>query len=233
MSSKEFLINQLNKMISDGRFPEQSRLPSERELAKELNATRAILRQALAVMEAEGKIWRHVGQGTFVGYPPVDNNPLMSLLTHSTNPMEIMETRLVVEPKLAGFAAIRATPAEIAKMHHFIKKSELAKDTSTYELWDGTLHRTIAEAAHNNLLLAIFNAVNATRQDNLWGRLKKSAVTPAKMIEYTRQHLICIEAIESRSVAKAESAMARHLEVVKEDLLTAADDVEKRDKTMS
>ena len=118
-------------------------------------------------------------------------------------------------------------------MHHFIEKSELAKDTRTYELWDGTLHRTIAEAAHNHLLLSIFNAVNATRQDNLWGRLKKSAVTPAKMIEYTRQLLTCIGAIESRSVAKAESTMARHLEVVKKDLLIAAVDVEKRETRMS
>lgn len=233
MSSKEFLIDQLNKMISDGRFPEQSKLPAERQLAKELNATRAILRQALAVMEAEGKIWRHVGRGTFVGSPPVDNNSSISLLTRTTNPVEIMETRLVVEPGLAGFAAIRATPAEIAKMYHFVEKSELAKDIRTYELWDGTLHRTIAEAAHNNLLLSIFNAVNAMRQDKLWGRLKKSAVTPAKMIEYTQQHRICIEAIESRSAAKAESTMARHLEVVKKDLLTAAVEVEGQKITIS
>jgi len=228
MSSKQILIDQLSRLISSGRFPEQSKLPPERELAIELNVTRAILRKALGVMEAEGKIWRHVGRGTFVGYPPVDNKSSTYFLTRSTNPMEIMETRLVVEPRLASFAAIRATPSEIAKLYRFLEKSELATDTHTYELWDGTLHRTIAEAAHNNLLLSVFNGVNAMRRDKLWGRLKKSAVTPAKMIEYTTQHRSCIEAIESRSAAKAERTMARHLEMVKKDLLAASADVEEQ-----
>lgn len=223
MSNKDPLLKQLNKMISDGQFPEQSRLPPERDLALRLNATRAKLRKVLAVMEAEGKIWRHVGRGTFVGRPPVNNSTPFSTIARSTNPMEIMETRLVVEPRLAGFAAIRATPAEIAEMYRCVEKSELARETSTYELWDATLHRVIAEAAHNYLLMSVLDVINTMRQDKLWGRLKKSVVTAAKMAEYSSHHRACIEAIESRYAADAERIMAMHLEIVRKDLLSVAE----------
>lgn len=226
MVSTELLIERLNKMISDGRFPEQSKLPPERQLAEELDTTRSNLRQALAILEAEGKIWRHVGRGTFVGHPPADDHPRLSFLTRSTNPMEIMETRLVVEPKLAGLAALRATASEVGKMYRCIEKSETAADIRTYELWDATLHRTIAEAAGNKLLLSVFNAVNALREDKLWGRLKDVAVTPERKIEYSKQHYGCIEAIESRDVTNAERRMTRHLEVVKADMFSAAANVE-------
>ena len=221
MATKK-LIERLNRMIADGRFPEQSRLPAERELAKELDVTRSSLRKALALLEADGKIWRHVGKGTFVGNPPTEQTLQLSSLTRFTNPMEIMEVRLVIEPRLAGFAAIRATPAMITKMYRCIEKGDLATDIGTYELWDATLHRTIAEAAHNSLLLSVLNIVNEMRKDKLWGQLKESAVTPVKMIEYSNQHHVCIEAIEDRNVAMAERVMAEHLESVRNDLLAVA-----------
>ncbi len=214
------LIERLNRMIVDGQIPEQSKLPPERELARELDVTRSSLRKALSLLEAEGKIWRHVGKGTFVGNPPTEKTLQISSLTRFTNPMEIMEVRLVIEPRLAGFAAIRATPAMITKMYRCIEKSELATDIGAYELWDATLHRTIAEAAHNSLLLSVLNIVNEMRKDKLWGQLKESAVTPEKMIAYSSQHHECIEAIENRNAAKAEHLMTIHLELVKDDLLS-------------
>ncbi len=120
------MVERLKRMIGDGRFPEQSKLPPERELAQEFDVTRSTLRKALSLLEAEGKIWRHVGKGTFVGNPPTEKSLQLSSLTRFTNPMEIMEVRLVIEPRLAGFAAMRATPEMITKMYRCIEKSELA-----------------------------------------------------------------------------------------------------------
>ena len=96
--------------------------------------------------------------------------------------MEIMETRLALEPRLAGLAVLRATAAEIAEMRRSVEKSKSAIDIRTYELWDATLHRTIAEAAHNNLLLSMFNALNALREDKVWGQLKNATVTTERKV---------------------------------------------------
>ena len=47
-----------------------ARLPTERRLAADLGATRTSIRQALAVLEAEGHISREVGRGTFLRRTP-------------------------------------------------------------------------------------------------------------------------------------------------------------------
>ncbi|MGH3404717.1 MAG: GntR family transcriptional regulator, partial [Streptosporangiaceae bacterium] len=46
-----------------------SRLPTERQLALELGVTRSSVRHALALLEAQGRISREVGRGTFLREP--------------------------------------------------------------------------------------------------------------------------------------------------------------------
>ncbi len=47
-----------------------SRLPTERQLAADLGATRTSVRHALSVLEAEGMISREIGRGTFLREAP-------------------------------------------------------------------------------------------------------------------------------------------------------------------
>ena len=47
-----------------------SRLPTERQLAADMGATRTSIRHALAVLEAAGHISREVGRGTFLRHAP-------------------------------------------------------------------------------------------------------------------------------------------------------------------
>ena len=67
--------------------------------------------------------------------------------------MEIMEVRLRIEPQLAQLAAMRAKPAEIQKMREVAQKIIESSDADARELWDGALHRTIAQSAGNQLFL--------------------------------------------------------------------------------
>ena len=49
-----------------------SRLPTERQLAIDLGVTRSSVRHALAMLEAQGRISREVGRGTFLRASPID-----------------------------------------------------------------------------------------------------------------------------------------------------------------
>src|SRR5215203_6532918 len=93
-----------------------TRLPPERRLVEMLGLNRPALRKALAVLESEGQIWRHVGKGTFVGSRPTIAQGDMSAIARKTNPGEVMRTRILLEPEVAAMAALNATPAHVAEM---------------------------------------------------------------------------------------------------------------------
>ncbi|WP_207907826.1 FadR/GntR family transcriptional regulator [Ancylobacter aquaticus] len=64
------VAKQLTAWIETGRYPLHTRLPPERQLAEMLRVSRASLREALQLLENDGRIWRRVGVGTFVGGSP-------------------------------------------------------------------------------------------------------------------------------------------------------------------
>ena len=92
---------------------EDGRLPPERELAETLDIGRTVLRKALATLQGEGVVWRHVGKGTFMGERPIDNISDINALVLRTNPTEVMAARLAFEPEIARLAAANATGAQI------------------------------------------------------------------------------------------------------------------------
>lgn len=217
-------LNHLRRALESGRFPLHARLPPERALAVELGVGRSTLRKALAALEAEGWIWRHVGRGTFVGRHPVaPHAPGAWAADRPGSPAEVMEVRLMFEPAIAALAALRARPTEIAYMKRCLGKSETAPDWQTYERWDSTLHRAIAEASHNSLMLSFLEAINELRRQEDWGQLRRASLTPDRQRRYSEQHRAMVDAIAARDSPAAAQAMRRHLETVQRGLFDALD----------
>lgn len=214
MRKAEEVARKLNELIDSSRYPHNSRLPPERDLAHELGVSRKLLRQALGHLEAEGRIWRHVGQGTFVGAKPVQSIRDVKVLSGLTNPAEVMEVRRTIEPECARLAALRAISSEIDKLKMYLKRSEAVTDYWTYGKWDGTLHRGIAEASHNTLLLTVFDAVNQVRLQTAWAQMWEQAIINGGLHMYHEQHRGIVDAIEKRDASGAERRMREHLDMV-------------------
>ena len=136
-----------------------------------------------------------------------------------TSPEEVLEVRLLFEPLIARLAATRATAPEIENIQRLLEKSDAARDAKAWELWDGTLHRAVAEAAHNKLLLAIFDGFNAMRSQAAWSRLRLAALSAERLAVYRRQHRAYVGAIAARDPARAETTMRLHIETVRNNLL--------------
>lgn len=62
----ESVANELRRMIAAGHFKEQGRLPGEVDLARQLEVSRATLRDALSILEKDGVVARQHGVGTFI-----------------------------------------------------------------------------------------------------------------------------------------------------------------------
>ena len=219
MNRKQRSVEKLMSFLATGQHPANGRLPPERELAPLLGLSRGALREGLNQLEAEGRIWRRVGKGTFVGGQAVDGVVDLRDLSVSTSPSEVIEVRQLIEPLLARLAATRATAAEIREMEHILGRADSARHTRTWELWDVALHRTVALAAHNTLLLAIFDAFNAIRGLPEWAKLRASSLTPERVELYRRHHWAFVKAIAQRDPILAEELMRVHIEAVKGNLL--------------
>src|SRR3954468_15230834 len=188
------------------------RLPPERELTARLAIKRGLLRRLLAELEADEKIWRHVGRGTFAGRRPVQSDPELKLVCEHSSPAELLEARLVLEPQLAAFAATRASDAELAELRMMARKCATAISYPVYEKWDESLHGAIARAARNRTLIALFNGLNAVRREVIWNSLRNQRLDREQQSAFSRQHEEIVDAIGLHDAETARQAMRRHLE---------------------
>src|ERR1700749_4392154 len=98
-----------------------ARLPTERQLAADLGATRTSVRRALAVLEAEGRISREVGRGTFLRDAPAREagpdgrepgagaGPGAEPGAMGFAPADVMATRRLLEPPAMRLVVAWAT----------------------------------------------------------------------------------------------------------------------------
>lgn len=206
------------------------RLPPERDLAEKLGLPRTALRRILASMETEGRLMRHVGRGTFIAGRGVASKALSGVPTKliesiRTYPAEVFETRLIVEPKVAGLAALRATPIEIDGLQKAISHGRAAKGLAEFEKWDAVFHRIVAQASRNGLLWSLYETIHMVRAGQLWGRMKEQSLTAERMKAYTAKHEDILRAIKDRDSATAEDQMRMHILEAKLNILGHAADV--------
>ncbi len=210
---------QLRAFLAQQDPAPNTRLPPERELAEQLGVSRGDLRKALAVLEREGQLWRHVGKGTFVGARPQEEVLSFGDVETRTNPAEVMRTRLLLEPMIAREAALNATSADVLALRRCVQNTRAAETWRQYETFDNQLHRLIAEATHNTLLLALFDALNQVRRTVVWGRLRVNPERPPADHHSFAEHDAVVAAIQDRDLDGAGRAMLRHLKTVERNLL--------------
>ena len=195
------------------------RLPTERHMAETFGASRAAIRQALAILESAGTITRTVGRGTFLADRPI---PQVSSVTSSladVSPSDVMAARSLIETHSMPLTVAHATPAEIAEMDRCLLGGDSATTYAEFEEWDLALHRTLIAATHNTLLIRLYASVDEARRGELWGRLKLRSDSTDRRLRYRAEHRAIVDAVEARDSSLATSCMARHLASVSANLL--------------
>lgn len=67
------------EQIESGLLSPRQKLPSERKLADSFNTTRVTLREALSLLESEGRIYREDRRGWFISPQPLKYDPTQTL----------------------------------------------------------------------------------------------------------------------------------------------------------
>lgn len=203
----------LRRYVDEARRENRRRLPAEARLVEELGISRARLRGLLKTLEREGLIWRHVGKGTFIGERSLTTE--LTSMPDVLTPPEAFEARLVVEPQIAALAARRATPGQIEEMRRCLAQMQALDDFDQWAIWDERLHRLVAKAACNKLLLAVYDTIRESAPSgmrNIVNRAFSSTTRNESNVEHERY----IEAIANHDPAGAESLMRAHLQAVRQ-----------------
>lgn len=222
VTTAEGALIQLRAWLAQRDLPTDGRLPPEREFADLLGVSRGDLRKALAKLERNGELWRRVGKGTFFGPKPSDELSVVETVAEQSNPIEVMDARILIEPMLCGEAAIHATGIHIEELNGCLDAQRAAKTWRQYENADNRLHRVIALASGNIVLLALFDQLNAIRRAIVWGRLRHNLGAPPRDHHSFAQHDEIVCAIGQRDQERASIAMHNHLANVRRGLLSSA-----------
>lgn len=209
--------------LRNGRWRPGERLPAERQMMEAFKVGRSTVRRALTQMKGMGLITQSVGSGTYVAPDALMRLPQPALAARpapgaGTSPAELMEARIAFEPALVDMVIRNANGADFATMDHCLRNAENASGFEQFEHWDGALHRSLAEATHNSIVLTVFNLMSEERELAEWGQLKRQSLTPERRLAYQNEHRALVEALRQRDAGLARKAIQAHLAHVQRNL---------------
>jgi len=207
----EDLIERLGEFVIRTDLKVGERFPPERELASRLQVSRASLRQALAVLEAQGFIEIRHGGGVFLRRSQGFGGVLHKLVERRARLPEVLEARELLEVRLAELAATRRSDHDLAAMRTALVAMEAEIDSAGLGIdGDVAFHHAVHRAGNNKVLEHVIDglaeAIHETRVESLTepNRPRISLVA----------HRRILEAIEAQQVAQAADAMRAHLRQV-------------------
>lgn len=205
--------------IAERQLNEGDALPPERELAQSLAISRRTLREALARLELDGRIWRGVGRGTYLGPRPQKFASRFDTLFRDTSPADVMQTRLIIEPAIAGIAAVKATGEDLEEIDRCVRNNAAAHDDDSWQRWDHRFHHLLARSTRNEALMALVDAMNSARAQPGWRSMREATVGDQGRRTAAAQHRAILDALRARDAEAAAQAMREHLVGVQRLLL--------------
>jgi DNA-binding FadR family transcriptional regulator len=217
----EQIVAHVERTIFEGRLRQGQKLPPERQLARDLKASRVAVREALRTLELRGLV--EVRQGSTGGYfvREADDRALvrdfatlfrLARLSRS----QLIEARRLIEPEVAFLAAQRATDAELKDLQAAVERrdSEAASggDPRRYDL---EFHRLLSNAARNPVHAVVTHALMVLEAEVIAPNVR---LTEADSAEVNAAHHRILEAVAARKAGEARAIMAAHIEEVQANL---------------
>jgi len=210
----EQIVAQIERAIYDGRFAQGDKLPAERQLAREFQASRVAVREALRSLEHRGLV--EVRQGSAGGYfiREADAGPIIRdfqtlFRLGRVSLAQLTEARLLVEPDTARLAAHRASDGDIKALRASMdERAEHAAAGRSPRLLDMDFHRLVAEAAKNPVHAVVTHALMDLEVRVVVPRPDLSSEDSAAV---DGAHRRILDAIAARQPEGARAAMEAHI----------------------
>jgi DNA-binding FadR family transcriptional regulator len=202
---------EIKSYIIRNRLKPGDPLPSEGELARQLNTGRNSVREAVKSLEGLGIIEARAGSGLFVkGFTfdaIIDNLPY-GLLFDVKSVTDILEIRAHLEYGMVDRVAREMTEEQLDVLRQILSRMRAAAVDGVYSAEDD---RSFHEALYRN----IPNPVLSRVLDIFWlvvlrARELSQVIDPADPLETVKSHEQILEALEGRDVEKMRAAFDYH-----------------------
>lgn len=232
----DLVCEQVEELIRSGALKPGEKLPAERDLARLLNVSRPVVRQAFGKLEMQRLVHTNYGGGTFVtnalGTQLVD--PLVHILSNGENgAKEYLEYRREIEGAAAAWAAERATSFDreilelvFSDMERIHALNEDEKEAAA----DVQFHLAIVEAAHNNFFASISRAMYNVLWKNVRDSWTKICITEGTRRSLLEQHRAIKSAIVAGDVVSSKKNMQAHITFVIEQIEETSERLRREDE---
>ncbi len=188
---------------------EGERLPTETELMKILDVSRTTLREAIKMLASRNIVEARQGSGIFVSRNTgITDDPLGFVFIKDKKKLvsDLLEFRMMIEPRIAARAAINATQKDAEELEYLAREVEKMYELGkSHKTEDAKFHAKLGEISGNlvfpNLMPIIFQAIDMF-----------IASTNAELkYETIDTHRAIVEAVKRNDPDAAEDAMMMHL----------------------
>lgn len=220
-SAPQMVAEQIIKNIETGQLPPGSRLPAQRDLARQLGVGRSSIREAINALAVLGYLEVMQGKGTYIRQRLPQIDPSMERLNAALaagSIFDLIEARLLLESRSAALAAQRAEKSHIRKLKETI--AHLKTNDREYTLFlqaDMAFHKAVAEATGNAVICEMTKLILeklVVHHSSLKTR-RLSATYRATSIDTATKVVECIQHQDEKN---ASLWMEKHLNAIREEL---------------
>ena len=206
------LAEQLTRRIISGDYPPKSALPSLRSLAEAAGVSLLTAKEAVRVLQTNGLVESRQGSGTYVlsNEIPDKGTPWMLTPKDTEEFFELIEARQVIEKQIIQFAAERRDEQQLQRLEKIVADMERGlSDAEIFLEADILFHITLAEAAHNRILLRTMLAIRGPLKRYIAGRTSQHLKRKGNLEEAIRDHQDIVVAVRDKASATGIAALER------------------------
>ncbi|WP_262927166.1 FCD domain-containing protein [Phytohalomonas tamaricis] len=212
----------LKEQIDKGDYRIGERLPAERLIAEELDVSRTVVREAIIMLELEGRVEVRKGSGIYIVEPPHRNAHNGQIDELVAGPFEMLQARQLIESNIAEFAATQVTRNDIVELMRIVECGR-SEDRYRDSDWDRQFHVQIAQATQNAVLPFLVEQMWRQRTLNpMWHKLHDRIENHDVLKSWCDDHEAILNALIRRSPQEAKRTMWQHLENTKQMLFEAS-----------
>ncbi|PWG61501.1 FadR/GntR family transcriptional regulator [Sediminicurvatus halobius] len=191
------------------------RLPTERDLARQLRVQRHTLRERLAALESLGLIQRVQGSGTYLVLPQSQFVQMyfeVALKLGYISVEELMRAQEMIEREIAYSAALHASTDEVDAMNRYLERTRSAEGEGVVDAHHG-FHTALARASHNAVIVLLVDGLASVLRHVLERRVENVRQVPGAEERVRETYGAILSAIRYRDPEEARMAMDEHFRV--------------------